>query len=166
LKHGKLSVPARPHGSPPAWGAWIETSGYVALEERRCRAVVFCLGAYTGAVPPAELRRITVDYTIEFARVFHDSSPDAAFSFLSGSGADPTERSRILFARFKGEAENASFAAGFPRVCIFRPAYIYPVEPAEGTEFQLSLAALFPNCGANPRNLVCVGEQPDSQSPS
>lgn len=33
-------------------------------------AAVFCLGAYTGAVPDAELRRITVDYTVEFARYF------------------------------------------------------------------------------------------------
>jgi uncharacterized protein YbjT (DUF2867 family) len=89
-------------------------------------AAVFCLGAYTGAVPDAELRKITVDYTIEFARVLRGSSPDAAFSFLSGSGADPTGRSRIAFARYKGEAEKALLAAGFPRVCIFRPAYIYP----------------------------------------
>jgi uncharacterized protein YbjT (DUF2867 family) len=92
-------------------------------------ALVFCLGAYTGAVPEAELRTITVDYTIEFARVLGAASPDAAFSFLSGSGADPTGRSRIPFARFKGEAENALLAAGFPRVYVFRPAYIYPVEP-------------------------------------
>ena len=32
-------------------------------------AAVFCLGAYTGAVPDAEFRTITVDYTKEFARV-------------------------------------------------------------------------------------------------
>jgi len=31
-------------------------------------ATVFCLGVYTGAVSDAQLRRITVDYTIEFAR--------------------------------------------------------------------------------------------------
>ena len=48
---------------------------------------------------------------------------------LSGNGADPTGRSRIPFARYKGEAENALLAAGFPQVYIFRPAYIYPVEP-------------------------------------
>ena len=35
----------------------------------------------------------------------------------------------MAFARYKGEAENAVLAAGFPRVYIFRPAYIYPVEP-------------------------------------
>ena len=92
-------------------------------------AAVFCLGAYTGALPDAEFRKITVDYTVEFARVFRGSSPGAAFSFLSGNGADPTGRSRMAFARYKGEAENALLAAGFPRVYIFRPAYIYPVEP-------------------------------------
>jgi uncharacterized protein YbjT (DUF2867 family) len=92
-------------------------------------AAVFCLGAYTGAVSDAELRTITVDYPIEFARVLHASSPGAAFSFLSGSGADQTGRSRMPFARYKGEAENALLAAGFPHVYILRPAYIYPVEP-------------------------------------
>jgi uncharacterized protein YbjT (DUF2867 family) len=116
-------------------------------------AAVFCLGAYTGAVPDAELRRITVDYTIEFARVLHGSSPDAAFSFLSGNGADPTGRSRIPFARYKGEAEKALLAARFPRVCIFRPAYIYPVEPRKEPNFSYRLLRgiypvfrmLFPN---------------------
>jgi len=91
-------------------------------------AVVFCLGTYTGSVSDAELRTITVDYTLEFARVLRGCSPDAAFSFLSANGADPTGRSRMAFARYKGEAENALLAAGFPRVYIFRPAYIYPVQ--------------------------------------
>jgi uncharacterized protein YbjT (DUF2867 family) len=92
-------------------------------------AAIFCLGAYTGALPDAEFRKITVDYTVEFARVFRGSSPGAAFSFLSGNGADQTGRSRMAFARYKGEAENALLANGFPHVYIFRPAYIYPVEP-------------------------------------
>jgi uncharacterized protein YbjT (DUF2867 family) len=92
-------------------------------------AALFCLGVYTGAVPDAELRRITVDYAVEFARVLRASSPKATFAFLSGSGADPTGRSRMAFARYKGEAEKALSAAGFPRLYIFRPAYIYPVQP-------------------------------------
>jgi uncharacterized protein YbjT (DUF2867 family) len=92
-------------------------------------AAIFCLGVYTGAVPDPEFRKITVDYTIEFARILRASSPAAAFSFLSGRGADPTGRSRMAFARYKGEAEKALLAAEFPRVYIFRPAYIYPVEP-------------------------------------
>ena len=116
-------------------------------------AAVFCLGAYTGAVSDAQLRTITVDYTVEFARVLHGGSPGAAFSFLSGNGADPTGRSRIAFARYKGEAENALLAAGFPHVYIFRPTYIYPVEPRKEPNFSYRLLRtiypafriLFPN---------------------
>jgi len=108
-------------------------------------AAIFCLGAYTGAVTDTELRTITVDYTVEFARVLHVSSPGAAFSFLSGSGADPSGRSRIPFARYKGDAENALLAAGFPHVYIFRPAYIYPVEPRKEPNFTYRLLrAIYP----------------------
>jgi uncharacterized protein YbjT (DUF2867 family) len=108
-------------------------------------AAVFCLGTYTGSVSDAALRTITVEYTIEFARVFRASSPEAAFSFLSGSGADPTGRSRMAFARYKGEAENALHAGGFPRLYIFRPAYIYPVEPRKepNVSYRL-LRAIYP----------------------
>jgi len=98
-------------------------------------AAVFCLGTYTGSVSDADLRRITVDYTVEFARVLRGSSPGAAFSFLSGNGADPTGRSRVPFALYKGQAENALLAAGFPNVYLFRPAYIYPVEPRKEPNF-------------------------------
>jgi len=108
-------------------------------------AAVFCLGAYTGAVTDTELRTITVNYTVEFARVLRGSSPDAAFSFLSGNGADPTGQSRIAFARYKGDAERALLATGFPRVYIFRPAYIYPVEPRKEPNFSYRLLrALYP----------------------
>jgi uncharacterized protein YbjT (DUF2867 family) len=116
-------------------------------------AAVYCLGAYTGSVSDAELHAITTDYTIEFARVLHKSSPNAAFSFLSGNGADQTGRSRIAFARYKGEAEKGLIAAGFPRIFLFRPAYIYPVQPRKEPNFSYRLLraaypvfrVLFPN---------------------
>jgi uncharacterized protein YbjT (DUF2867 family) len=108
-------------------------------------AAVYCLGTYTGSVSDAELRAITADYTIEFARVLRSSSPNSAFSFLSGNGADPTGRSRLAFARYKGQAEKALLAAGFPRVYLFRPAYIYPVEPRKEPNFSYRmLRAVYP----------------------
>ena len=108
-------------------------------------AAVFCLGAYTGSVPDAELRKITVDYTVEFARVLRASSHGAAFSFLSGSGADQTGRSRMAFARYKGEAEKGLLAAGFPRLYMFRPAYIYPVKSRLEPNFSYRLLrAIYP----------------------
>jgi uncharacterized protein YbjT (DUF2867 family) len=116
-------------------------------------AAVFCLGVYTGAVSDQEFHTITVDYTVEFARVLRASSPSAVFSFLSGNGADQTGKSRMAFARYKGEAEKALLADGFPHVYIFRPAYIYPVEPRKEPNFSYRLLrwiypafqVLFPN---------------------
>ena len=108
-------------------------------------AAIFCLGAYTGAVPDAELRKITVDYPVEFARVLRANSPNATFALLSGGGADPTGRSLLAFARYKGEAEKALSAAGFPRLYAFRPAYIYPVHPRrEPTISYRFLRAIYP----------------------
>ena len=57
------------------------------------------------------------------------------------------------FARNKGEAEKALLAAGFPHVYLFRPAYIYPVEPRQEPNFSYRLLRviyptfrlLFPN---------------------
>ena len=106
---------------------------------------IFCLGTYTGAVPDTELRTITVDYTVEFSRVFRKSSPVAGFVFLSGQGADPTGRSRMPFARYKGAAEKALEGAGFSYVDIFRPAYIYPVKPRAEPNFGYRLLrAIYP----------------------
>jgi len=90
---------------------------------------LYCLGAYTGAVPDDVFRTITVDYTVAFADALHRHSPRATVCFLSGQGADPTEKSGMAFARYKGAAENHLRAVGFPRLHIFRPGYIYPVTP-------------------------------------
>jgi uncharacterized protein YbjT (DUF2867 family) len=51
----------------------------------------------------------------------------------------------MSFARYKGEAENALLATGFPHVYIFRPAYIYPVEPRKepNVSYRL-LRAIYP----------------------
>lgn len=92
-------------------------------------AALFCLGVYTGAVADEEFRRITVDYTVAFARSLHRRSPRAAFCFLSGQGADPSGRSSMAFARYKGEAESELTGIGFPRAHLFRPGYIYPTVP-------------------------------------
>jgi uncharacterized protein YbjT (DUF2867 family) len=92
---------------------------------------LYCIGVYTGSVPADRFREITVDYTVAFADVLHAQSPQAAFCFLSGGGADQSETSRMAFARHKGAAEKALLAQGFARMHIFRPGYIYPVIPRD-----------------------------------
>jgi len=49
------------------------------------------------------------------------------------------------FARYKGEAEKALLAPGFSRLYVFRPAYIYPVEPRKEPNFSYRLLrAIYP----------------------
>jgi uncharacterized protein YbjT (DUF2867 family) len=127
-------------------------------------AALYCLGAYTGAVPDDLFRRITVDYTLAFAKSLHSASPQAAFCFLSGQGADQTERSRMAFARYKGAAENTLLDIGFSRVHLFRPGYIYPVMPRKEpnrmytiTRFLYPLVRrLYPNIGISSENLAAA----------
>ncbi len=103
-------------------------------------AALFCLGAYTGSVPDDLFKKITVDYAVEFAKVLKAKSPQATFCLLSGAGADPSEKSRIAFARYKGMAENALQKMNFGRVHLLRPAYIYPVEPRQEPNFTYRLS--------------------------
>jgi len=106
---------------------------------------LYCLGTYTGAVPDAEFRRITLDYTVEFARALHSRSPAAAFCFLSGAGADQSGKGGMAFARYKGEAEKALLSQGFARVYLFRPGYIYPVVPRQEPNLSYRLTrAIYP----------------------
>ncbi len=92
-------------------------------------AAIFCIGVYTGTMPDDAFRSITVDVPDAFFKELHRQSPGAVVSFLSGQGADTKESARMAFARYKGMAENALLQHGFARVHIFRPGYIYPVQP-------------------------------------
>ncbi|MDF1547759.1 MAG: NAD-dependent epimerase/dehydratase family protein [Bacteroidales bacterium] len=100
----------------------------------------FCIGVYTGAVSRDEFRTITVDYTKAFAEMFKNKSPNATFCFLSGAGADQKEKSRMMFAKDKGVAENFLINLQFSQLYIFRPAYIYPVTPRKEPNFSYKLS--------------------------
>jgi uncharacterized protein YbjT (DUF2867 family) len=123
---------------------------------------LYCLGVYTGAVPNDEFRRITVDYTLAFATALREESPQVAFCFLSGQGADQTERSRTAFARYKWAAEKGLLTLGFPRIHIFRPGYIYPVTPRKEPNLVYTitrflyplLRRLYPNIGISSEGLA------------
>ena len=88
----------------------------------------FCLAVYAGKVSKKEYREITVDYPRVFAGALKSNNPNATFCLFSAAGADSSEKSRMMFARDKGVAENVVLKHGFPESYIFRPAYIYPVE--------------------------------------
>lgn len=98
------------------------------LEElNRVEVVYFCLGVYTGAVEREEFRKITYEYPVALARALKKAGAKPHFVLLSGQGADRKERSRMMFAKDKGAAENA-LSKLFPgNFTALRPSYIYPV---------------------------------------
>ncbi len=100
---------------------------------------LFCIGVYTGAVPKDEFRKITVDYTKAFAEALKQNSEKSTFCFLSGQGADSTEKSRMMFARDKGVAENLLKGLGFDQAYLFRPGYIFPTISRKEPNFSYRL---------------------------
>jgi nucleoside-diphosphate-sugar epimerase len=56
----------------------------------------YCLGAYTGSVSTEKLGEITFDYTKSFADILRSQNDEISFNFLSGAGADLTEKSQLL----------------------------------------------------------------------
>lgn len=89
----------------------------------------YCIGVYTGQVLEDEFIKITVDYTKAFAETLREQSDNTNFCFLSGQGADSKENSSVLFAKYKGIAENILISLNFKCLHLFRPGYIYPVNP-------------------------------------
>lgn len=127
-------------------------------------AALYCLGVYTGAVSDDLFRCITVDFTLAFAKALHRVSPQAAFCFLSGQGADQIQQSRMAFARYKGAAEKALLQIGFHRVHFFRPGYIYPVTPRKEPNLMYTifrflypvLRRIYPNIGISSEDLAAA----------
>lgn len=88
----------------------------------------FCIGVYTGQVADDTFKEITVDYAVAFSEAIKRHSEEATLCFLSGAGADQTEKSSASFAKYKGMAENKIAALGL-NFYAFRPGYIYSVIP-------------------------------------
>lgn len=109
-------------------------------------ACFYCLGVSQTQVPaPDRYREITYDYTLAAARALLRHSPTHTFHFLSGSGADPSGRSRILFARVKGETEVALQGLGLAGIVCWRPGYIHPLHPRKNAHWAERLTrALYP----------------------
>jgi len=80
---------------------------------------IFCLGTYTEAVSDADLHKTTVDYTAEFARVLHGSSPNAVFSFLSGSGGGPDRTKPDGLRTLQGRGRESAARGRGSRVFIY-----------------------------------------------
>jgi uncharacterized protein YbjT (DUF2867 family) len=96
-----------------------ELSGYDAC--------FFCLGITSAGMTEADYRRVTYDFALAAAQTLVRINPEMTFVFVSGAGADSTGRGRVMWARVKGQTENALLALPFKGVYVFRPAAIQPL---------------------------------------
>jgi uncharacterized protein YbjT (DUF2867 family) len=90
-------------------------------------ACFFCLGVSSAGVKEQEYRHVTYDITMAAAQTLAKLNPDMTFIYVSGAGTDSSERGRVMWARVKGETENALLRLPFKAAYMLRPAYIQPM---------------------------------------
>jgi uncharacterized protein YbjT (DUF2867 family) len=93
-------------------------------------ACFFCLGVSSAGMTEPDYRRVSYDIPLAAAEVLARRNPGMTFIFLSGAGADSTGRGRLMWARVKGQAENALLALPFRAAYVFRPAFVQPMHGA------------------------------------
>ena len=104
-------------------------SGFSTVERELAGydACFFCLGITSAGMAEADYRRVTYDIALAAAKTLVKVNPAMTFVFVSGAGADSTGRGRVMWARVKGQTENALLALPFKGVYVFRPAAIQPL---------------------------------------
>jgi uncharacterized protein YbjT (DUF2867 family) len=100
----------------------------IEAELRGYDACFFCLGVSSIGMSEADYRRVTYDFTLAAARVLARQNPGMTFIYVSGSGTDSSGNGTVMWARVKGQTENALFELPFKAAYAFRPAYIQPLD--------------------------------------
>jgi uncharacterized protein YbjT (DUF2867 family) len=91
-------------------------------------ACLYCLGVTSTGTSEENYTRITYEFTIAAASTLLKLNPRMSFVFVSGTGADSTERGGTMWARVKGKTENTLLAMPFRSIYVFRPAMIQPLD--------------------------------------
>jgi uncharacterized protein YbjT (DUF2867 family) len=96
----------------------------VATQMTGFDACFFPLGISSFRVSEKVYTRVTRDLTLAVANVLAAGNPGMVFCYVSGAGTDAA--SRTMWARVKGETEQALSAMPFRAVYLFRPGAIIP----------------------------------------
>ena len=90
-------------------------------------ACFFCLGVSSAGMREEEYRRVTYDLTVSVGQTLVRLNPGMTFIYVSGTGTDSTEHGRTMWARVKGQTENALLRMPFKAAFMFRPGVIRPL---------------------------------------
>jgi uncharacterized protein YbjT (DUF2867 family) len=87
-------------------------------------ACIYALGISAMGMSEGDYRRVTHDFTVAAGKALLEANPGMRMCFISGSGT--SLQSRQMWARVKGEAEQALLDMPFSSAHMFRPAGIMP----------------------------------------
>ncbi len=90
-------------------------------------ACFFCLGTPSAGKSEAEYHHITYDFAMAAAENLLKLNAQMTFIYVSGEGADSTEKGSVMWARVRGKLENSLLRMPFKAVYIFRPGVIQPL---------------------------------------
>ncbi len=109
-------------------------------------ACFFCLGVSSVGMSEKDYRRITFGITMAAAETLAKLNPQMTFIYISGAGTDGTEKGRTMWARVKGQTENALRRLPFKAAYMFRPALIVPLHGIKSKTFayRISYALMRP----------------------
>lgn len=95
-------------------------------ELRGYDACFFCLGVSSVGKNEADYTKVTYTLTMVMAKTLILLNREMTFCYVSGTGTDSSEKSRMMWARVKGRTENDLMKLAFKQVFAFRPGYIQP----------------------------------------
>ncbi|MFL9933487.1 NAD-dependent epimerase/dehydratase family protein [Paraburkholderia sp. RL18-103-BIB-C] len=89
-------------------------------------ACFFCVGVSSFGMSESAYRAVTYDLTLHLAQQLLARSLGMTMVYVSGAGADSSEQGKSMWARIRGQTENALQRLPFQRLAIFRPSAIVP----------------------------------------
>lgn len=90
-------------------------------------ACFYCAGISSRGMTEEQYTKVTYDTPLHFAETLAKLNPNMVLCHVSGASTDGTEKSRMMWARVKGRAENALARLPFKAVYNFRPGAMKPV---------------------------------------
>jgi uncharacterized protein YbjT (DUF2867 family) len=103
----------------------IANLGPIADQLKGYDTCFFTLGVSSAGMSEAAYRSVTYDLTLSVANTL--LHPGMTFLYVSGMGTDSTGEGRTMWARVKGQTENALLGMPFKAAYMFRPGFIQPL---------------------------------------
>ncbi len=107
-------------------------------------ACFFCLGVSSVGMKEPDYRRVTHDLTLHVAQTLAEVNPQLVFCYVSGAGTDSSAKGNSMWARVKGETENALLRLPFKAAYNFRPAFLEPTPGMKNIKYYKYIGWLAP----------------------